>query len=418
MLDDEPAWPDTRPGRIHTSHVNLGSIVPASPNRPAKRLAVFSDFSYAVEGDKLYAELPFSLFLQALSEHFQKVILIGRQGPSGSRFPYELHDVEFEPVPYYATTADLSAVMRALGPAMLRMWRAIERADVVWVQGPHPPQAIALALLAMIHGRRVVLGVRQDLPQYVRHRHPGRRHMWAMAVILEHAFRLLGRMVDVVVVGPELQRLYRHSKRVHVAYISLLSDSDICAPADDARSYEGLDLRLLSVGRLDPEKNPLLMLDVLHHALQSDPRWRLEVCGDGSLMTTMSQRASELGIDDRVVLHGHVTFGDKLWELYTDSHALLHVSMTEGAPQVLLEAFAARLPVVATAVGGVPDMVAGRGLLVGAQDARGAAVALQRLVDDPALRASCVESAVAFARDHTIEAESARLADFLSCTQA
>ena len=105
-----------------------------------------------------------------------------------------------------------------------------------------------------------------------------------------------------------------------------------------------------------------------------------------------------------------------LWRLYRSSHALLHVSMTEGMPQVLLEAFAARLPVVATAVGGVPEMAGGRGLLMPPRDAAAGAAALQRLLDDPAERARHVEAGVAYVRQHTLQAESARLARFLEGT--
>lgn len=377
------------------------------------RLAVFCDFSYRVDDAVVTAQLPFSLFLLALSEHFARVVLIGRLDPSGGRFPYEMNGIELEPLPYYASGANLAAVMRALPPAMGRFWRVLAGVDVVWVLGPNPPQAIAFTLLALIRRRRVVLGVRQQLPELVRHRHRGRPGVWLAAWILDQLFRLLGRVLGVVVVGSELGRLYRRSRAVHVMLVSLVQQSDICSPAEDRRGYQGSELRMLSVGRLDPEKNPLLMLEILRDALKLDPRWRLEVCGDGSLMGEMTRRADELGLSDRLVLRGHLAFGEELWELYRGAHALLHVSMTDGVPQVLLEAFAARLPVVATAVGGVPETVQGKGLLVARQDAPASAAALQRLVDDPRLRARCVESAARYASEHTLQAETARLATFL-----
>ena len=87
--------------------------------------------------------------------------------------------------------------------------------------------------------------------------------------------------------------------------------------------------------------------------------------------------------------------------------------MTEGMPQVLLEAFAARLPVVATAVGGVPEMARGRGLLIPPSDAPAGATALRRLLDQPDERQRHVLAGVAYAADHTLEAESQRLARFL-----
>jgi glycosyltransferase involved in cell wall biosynthesis len=393
-----------------------GPVSAAPGARGTKRLAVFCDFSYRTDGDVVTGQFSFSLFLTALAPYFRSLTLIGRLDPTGTRFPYVLHDVEFEPLPYYASGADLGAVMRALPAAVRRFWSLLDRVDVVWVLGPNPPHAIAFALLALVRRRRLVLGVRQQLPRLIRHRHPGRPHVWLAAWVLEHAFRLLGRVAGVVVVGPELAREYRHSRSVHTTLVSLLADDDVADASGDDRDYAGAVLRLLSVGRLDPEKNPLLMLDILRAALATDPRWRLEVCGDGTLAEAIEARAAALGVADRLVMHGHVAFGGGLWDLYRSCHALLHVSMTEGMPQVLLEAFAARLPVVATAVGGVPEMTRGRGLLIPPRDAAAGAAALDRLLSDPAERARHLDAATSFAHAHTLQAESARVAAFLEGT--
>ena len=78
---------------------------------------------------------------------------------------------------------------------------------------------------------------------------------------------------------------------------------------------------------------------------------------------------------------------DGLLDLYRSSHAFLHVSWTEGLPQTLFEAFAAGLPVVATAVGGVPAAVGDAALLVEPGDADPPAAELLRLAGDEALRA-------------------------------
>jgi glycosyltransferase involved in cell wall biosynthesis len=86
-------------------------------------------------------------------------------------------------------------------------------------------------------------------------------------------------------------------------------------------------------------------------------------------------------------------------------------------PQVLLEAFAARLPVVATAVGGVPALVEDCGLLVAPDDAQAAAAALQELVSEGALRAQLLDRASARVQEHTLTAECRRLATFLAGRQ-
>jgi glycosyltransferase involved in cell wall biosynthesis len=305
--------------------------------------------------------------------------------------------------------------MRAMPAGILRFWRMLREIDVVWVLGPNPPQALMFALLSVLRRRRLVLGVRQNLPQLIRHRHRGKRHLWLAAMSLEAAFRVLSRFVPIVVVGPELAYRYRNARVIHVAYVSLLRESDIVARADDDRVYDGGELRMLAVGRLDPEKNPLLLADVLALSVHADSRWRLDVCGDGSLRIALARRLHELGVAERAELHGNVPIDAGLWALYRRSHALVHVSLTEGVPQVLLESFAVRLPVVATAVGGVPELVRDCGLLVEPDDANAIVRALQLLVSDDELRTELVNNASARVRRHTLDAESARLAAFLAC---
>ena len=377
------------------------------------RLAIFCDFSYRLDGDTLTAELPFALFLCALAPYFAKVIVAGRLDVSAPRFPYEMPGVELAPLPYYRSGAHLAAVLRSLPRAMGRFWRLLDGADVVWVLGPNPPQAIVFALLGLLRRRRVVLGVRQQLPELIRHRHPRRPALWWSASVLDRCFRLLARVVDVVAVGGPLRRSYKKGRAVQELLVSLVEEQDLLPAGSNRRHYDGPELRMLSVGRADPEKNPLLLLEVLRDAAEHDSRWRLDICGDGLMLGEISQRAEELGLSDRVTLHGHVAFGSELWAHYRAAHALVHVSMTEGAPQVLIEAFAARLPVVATTVGAVADMVGGRGLLVQPRDSAGAADALQRMIDDAHLRADCVEAGAAYAAAHTRGIEVPKLAQFL-----
>jgi len=378
------------------------------------RLAVYCDYSYRVQDGTVSAQLPFASFLRGLAPHCERLVLSGRLDPSPGRYPYLMTGIEYVPLPHYASGAQIISVLRTIPAGITRFWRLLDDVDVAWILGPNPPQAVLFALLTLIRRRRLVLGVRQNLPQLIRHRHPDKPLVRFAAVALESAFRLLARIAPVVVVGPDLARRYGSSPALHVAYVSLIDEEDILDAGDDQRDYDGDELRMLSVGRLDPEKNPLLLADILRLALVSDRRWRLEVCGQGPLMVPLAERLKELGIDDRATLHGYVSIDDGLWGIYRRSHVLLHTSLTEGMPQVLLEAFAARLPVVATAVGGVPDVVRGRGLLIAPGDADAAVRALGRLVSDSGLRAELGESAVAEVREHTHKAECERLASFLA----
>ena len=178
--------------------------------------------------------------------------------------------------------------------------------------------------------------------------------------------------------------------------------------------WNGGELRVLTVGRLETEKNPLLLADVLARLREQDPRFRLLVCGEGPMEGDLRKRLEDLGVADHADLLGYVPITDGLLDVYRSSHAFLHVSWTEGLPQTLFEAFAAGLPVVATAVGGVPAAVGQSALLVEPGDAEAPAEQLKRLADDPALRGHLIESGVERVRSHTLEAESGRVVAFFS----
>jgi len=378
------------------------------------RLAIYSDYSYRRDGEELWAELSVVLFLAGLARWLDGVTLVGRLEPQAGRWSYRVPpEVAFAPLPHYPSLAHPREAARALLSSARSFWRALDDVDTVWLLGPHP-FAVAFALLAWCRRRRVALGVRQDLPAYVANRHAGRRSLRLAALALEGVWRALARVCPVVVVGPDLARRYRHARRLLPVSISLLSEAAIVGRETlHAKDYDGA-LRVLSVGRLDAEKNPLLMADVMA-GLASDGRdWRLTVCGDGAMEDALRERLSELGVADRVTLAGFVSLEEGLLELYRSSHLLLHCSWTEGVPQVLLEAFAARLPIVATAVGGVPEAAGGAAELVPPGDVGAAVGALRSLAGDADRRAALTEEGAVRAREHSLEAESQRVAAFLA----
>jgi hypothetical protein len=289
-----------------------------------------------------------------------------------------------------------------------RFWRLLDGVDAVWLLGPHP-LALAFALMAALRGRAVALGVRQDWPSLVRGRHPGRRWVHAVADVLEGAWRLMARRLPTVVVGPRVAENYAGARDLLETSVSLVREEDLSEPGDGP--WRG---HVLSVGRLDAEKNPLLLADILQRLVEGGGDWHLTICGEGPLEGALRERLRELGVEERAELVGYLPLHGGLLERYRSSDALLHVSLTEGLPQVLFEAFAAGLPVVATAVGGVPGALGDAGLLVPPQDARAAAAALERLAGDAELRERLSRAGLDRVRSRTLEAEAGRVAAFLS----
>ncbi len=376
------------------------------------RLGVYTDYVYRQADGAVYAERAFALFLAELRHHVDTLVLLGRLDPQPGTWNYRVPDeVRFVGLPHYSSLAD---------PRQIRTWllatrqfrRELGELDVVWLLGPHP-LAIVFAGIALVSGRRPVLGVRQDLPKYTRSRHPRRRIVLAVAWALEAAFRCLSRVCPVVVVGPQLAHNYRRARHLHVTTVSLIRDADIVT-ATTALAREWQDtIDVLSVGRIDREKNPLLLAEILARLRREDPRWRMTICGDGPLRPQLEARLRELDVADAARLLGYVPIDDGLLDVYRASTVFLHVSWTEGFPQVLVEAFAAGLPVVATAVGGVRAVAERRASLVAPGDAEAAVAELRRLADEPQRRADAIRAGLEFASGITLEAEAAALRGFL-----
>ena len=149
-----------------------------------------------------------------------------------------------------------------------------------------------------------------------------------------------------------------------------------------ARPAMGMPV-IVSVGRFQAPKDAMTLLRAL--ALLRGP-YRALLVGDGPDLPAAEEERRRLGLDDPVVFAGE---RNDIPAILASSHVFVLSSRSEALPVSILEAMAAGLPVVATRVGGVPEIVVDgeTGLLVSAADPPALAAALQRLVDDPELRA-------------------------------
>jgi glycosyltransferase involved in cell wall biosynthesis len=377
------------------------------------RTLVYVDSVYRKFDGSVYGELAFTNFLAGLASEMD-VTIIGRldydHGPARYRIP---DSVRFVALPHYESLSNLRSALTPQVNSLRCFWETIEEADTVWLFGPYLLSQL-FAILALIRRRRVVLGVRQDFPTYVRRRRPGLRWMHVSADLLEWGWRKWARWLPTVVVGPQLAAHYGHARRLLPIAVSLVRAEDI---VDDGhlrtRRYDG-ELQVLSVGRLDEEKNPLLLADAFAALHASNPRWRMVICGDGPLRDELVGRLNSLGVREAVQLRGYVPLREGLLALYRSSHVFLHVSLTEGFPQVLIEAFASGVPVVATAVGGVPAEVGDAAILIPPEDASQAVEAVKRITTDPELRERLIAAGLEKAREHTMEHELQHVAGFLA----
>lgn len=144
-----------------------------------------------------------------------------------------------------------------------------------------------------------------------------------------------------------------------------------------------------TVGRMAALKRPLHLVEAIGHVMADRPdvgsRLRLALIGDGEQRAAVEAAVKRLGLEDQVWISG---FRDDVAELMRCLDIFVLPSLREGLSNTLLEAMATGLPVVATAVGGTPELVDDgvSGRLVSAEQSEEMAGALAELVDDAALR--------------------------------
>jgi glycosyltransferase involved in cell wall biosynthesis len=186
-----------------------------------------------------------------------------------------------------------------------------------------------------------------------------------------HRFAVAPEAKTVVVpLGLDLERLLALPAR----------HSDIASP----RAGDG-DVVIGFVGRLVPVKAIATALKAFGRAHAVLPSLRFVIAGDGPERAAATALMAELGLRDRVTLLGWV---DDLPAFYASIDVLVLSSINEGTPVAVIEAMAAGRCVVATAVGGVPDVVDDgvTGVLVAANDPDAMAAALLRVASDATLR--------------------------------
>jgi glycosyltransferase involved in cell wall biosynthesis len=193
--------------------------------------------------------------------------------------------------------------------------------------------------------------------------------------------------------GKVLKTGINHSKvRVirNAARLDAFLDAD---PADRRTLHElagGPGPIVLAAGRLSIEKGFAVLVEAA--AQVKHPGAKIVIFGEGPERGTIERRLGELNLHDRVKLLG---FHEQLDRFIPWADLVVLPSFTEGLPNVPLEAAAAGRPVVATAVGGTPEVVVDgeTGLLVPPGQPVVMAEAINRLLGDPAMRTTMGEAA-------------------------
>lgn len=233
------------------------------------------------------------------------------------------------------------------------------------------------------------------VPVITSRRDVGFSRNWRLRLLEE---RLINPLVDrVVAVSPAVAELTRREHGIRPGRLVTIENGvDVEAfqpdghPRDEARRELGLrdhEIAVGVIGHLSPVKGHADFLRAAAQVYAQEARTRFVLVGDGPLRPALQALAASLGLAPRVVFAG--TRAD-MPRVLSALDVVAVPSHSEGMSNALLEAMAMALPVVATRVGGNPDVVRDgvTGRLVAPRDPEALARALSELVKDPAARQS------------------------------
>jgi glycosyltransferase involved in cell wall biosynthesis len=318
---------------------------------------------------------------------FEQLLVVGTESPAeGSMMDYALsRGVQPHVLPeivtaFSLTLRDVKAVAKLYG--LMRRHRP-------HIVHTHTAKAGLLGRLAARMARVPI--VLHTYHGHVLHGYYGRVKSWLLRRMEQALARITDRLVTVSEqVKTELVAYgVARAEKITVIPLGFDLESFLASSVQRGQFRQEIGLngaaKLIGiVGRLFPIKNHRLFLDAAAKVTEREPATRFVIVGDGVLRSALEQRAKELGISKRVFFIG---WRRDLPRIYADLDVLVVSSDNEGTPVSAIEAMAAGCPVVATCVGGLPDLITDQttGLLVRARDADGLANAVLHLLHNPEL---------------------------------
>jgi len=156
---------------------------------------------------------------------------------------------------------------------------------------------------------------------------------------------------------------------------------------DIADQAIGKNITLVFVGGLRSVKDPLTLIDAFMMLSEHQKNVQLHIVGDGDLRLIIERKIKFYGLQDRITLHGYLLHGNVL-RILSSSDIFVLTSVEEGLPTSLIEAMALGKAVIATNVGGIPEVVKDgmNGILVSPKSPKSVSEALEKLLTNLELR--------------------------------
>ncbi|CAN7241027.1 glycosyltransferase [Pseudarthrobacter oxydans] len=296
------------------------------------------------------------------------------------------------PLPHYI---GIGQFMRNIPSLLRNCWKLVSSSDVVVVRIPGP-LGFLNAVLANLLRKPLLVEVVGD-PETVLRDHPSRM-VRMLALPAKHVMRYCVRSASAsrFVTEKMLQSIYPPRSDAPT-----LSMSNVQLNDDDFSSTYTLPIgtkwRLTAIGSQETNyKGHDLAIEAISALRDRGYECELLLVGQGSLHAELAEQARALNVQDLVRFQDGFSERRELWKILDNTDVFIHPSRSEGLPRVVIEAMARSRPVIASRIGGIPELVAAE-FLVRSGDSSDLAERIARLVDDPSVakEASVTNYAVA-----------------------
>lgn len=353
-------------------------------------LGMFYHGNCSRQDDRYYLNTTYGSFVEAVAGRFSKTLLgEGTLATRHSRADYSLNHpgIEVRQLPYWEHTANYPSVARATRKSLPTI---VAELDLAYIRIP-----LASGWHIWRECRRqqkpVILHVVGNIQEAY-----SRERSWAGllaaglgAYIYERFNQYMINQTPTITQGKQLELKHRRKDNRVLSLPRFNFRRDQIAQRAD--TCQGQPLKLLWVGRFHTQKGLTHLIEALPLLAAQGLDYQLTLVGDASEEQALNQlktMVARLKLAPRVFFPGYVSGKEALFTYYDTSDVLVYPSLSEGLPQVVLEAMGRSLPVVSTAVGGLKDILQHgvNCLVVPTNDPQALAGGIARLAGNPDLR--------------------------------
>jgi glycosyltransferase involved in cell wall biosynthesis len=365
----------------------------------------------AKDDDRILVKEAFGRRLQGLSAYFDKIYLflpVDNKPRIEQTYPINQGNIIIHNLPMVGFLASWILVI----PHTWAFLKIAKHVDVVYIGFPSLV-AFPLWVVAKAFRKPTVLHVVGNVMGVVNagkkwkgfFKQPPAR---LLAYLLQSASLLMARHSLVLTNGSELNQIYKRAAlNSYTMVTSSLFSKELLIKERSGELHS--PIRLLFVGALIDLKG----IEYILYALKELTRkLKLEVeliiVGEGPRRDFLERVVNSNSQEDCVHFVGYVTPSDGLFEYFADSDIFILPTLSEGTPRVLSEAMGQGLPVIATSVGGIPDIIQDHinGLLIPPADSDAIVSAVLEIINNQDLRERLIKNSIQTAKKYTIDVQS------------